>query len=167
MAIKNNRLNLRSYSPFRFRSDLIRVCSLVFVKDLGISASELRSTPTNSKRSKTKTPKKPASKTKAPDKKTKDMPKPEVRKPKAKESAKQEPKESADSGNKGKADASGKSDHPKVSEAQKRAIYNLSRRRGVSVQDLETMALDAYDCELENLNSKDASAFIRQLQQAA
>ena len=60
-----------------------------------------------------------------------------------------------------------KSDQPKVSEAQKRAIYNLSRRRGVSVQELETMALDAYDCELEDLNSKDASAFIRQLQQAA
>jgi hypothetical protein len=29
------------------------------------------------------------------------------------------------------------------------------------------MALDAYQCELENLNSKDASAFIRNLQQAA
>ena len=29
MAIKNNRLNLRSYSPFRFRSDLIRFLSLL------------------------------------------------------------------------------------------------------------------------------------------
>jgi hypothetical protein len=54
-----------------------------------------------------------------------------------------------------------------MSEAQKRAIYNLSRRRGISVEELETMALDTYQCELENLNSKDASTFIRNLQQAA
>jgi predicted nucleic acid-binding Zn finger protein len=56
---------------------------------------------------------------------------------------------------------------PNMSEAQKRAIYNLSRRRGISVEELESMATDAYGCEVENLNSKDASAFIRNLQQAA
>jgi predicted nucleic acid-binding Zn finger protein len=56
---------------------------------------------------------------------------------------------------------------PNMSEAQKRAIYNLSRRRGISVEELETMALDTYSCELENLCSKDASTFIRNLQQAA
>jgi outer membrane biosynthesis protein TonB len=50
---------------------------------------------------------------------------------------------------------------PNMSEAQKRAIYNLSRRRGISVEELEKMATDAYQCEL------DASAFIRNLQQAA
>lgn len=114
-----------------------------------------------------KTSKRPARKTKAPDQQGKDTPKTEVRKPKAKESVKQEPKESSGSGNKGKTDASGKSGQPKMSEAQKRAIYNLSRRRGVSVQELETMALDAYGCELENLKSNDASVFIRQLQKAA
>jgi len=114
-----------------------------------------------------KTSKKPARKTKAHDQQGKDMPKTDTRESKVKKAVEQKPKESSGSGNKGKTDASGKSDQPKVSEAQKRAIYNLSRRRGVSVQDLETMALDAYDCELENLNSKDASAFIRQLQQAA
>ena len=56
---------------------------------------------------------------------------------------------------------------PKMSEAQKRAIYNLSRRRGISVEDLEQMAMDAYGSYIENLNSKDASSFIRNLQQAA
>jgi len=119
------------------------------------------------RKGKFKVPKKPASKTKVSDQQGKDTPKTDTRKPKAKKAVEQEPKESSGSGNKGKTDDSSKSDQPKVSEAQKRAIYNLSRRRGVSVQDLETMALDAYGCELENLNSKDASVFIRQLQQAA
>ncbi len=54
-----------------------------------------------------------------------------------------------------------------MSEAQKRAIYNLSRRRGISVEELGKMSLDTYGVELENLNSKDASTFIRQMQQAA
>ena len=56
---------------------------------------------------------------------------------------------------------------PRMSEAQKRAIYNLSRRRGISVEQLEQMVADAYGCELETLTASDASAFIRQLQQAA
>jgi len=56
---------------------------------------------------------------------------------------------------------------PRMSEAQKRAIYNLSRRRGISVEQLEQMVADAYACDLETLTSGDASAFIRQLQQAA
>jgi len=64
-----------------------------------------------------------------------------------------------------KTQAAGK--QPSMSEAQKRAIYNLSRRRGISVEDLEQMALDAYNVSVENLTSKDASAFIRNLQQAA
>jgi len=56
---------------------------------------------------------------------------------------------------------------PKMSEAQKRAVYNLSRRRGISVEDLERMAQETFNNSLENLSSKDASAFIRNLQQAA
>jgi predicted nucleic acid-binding Zn finger protein len=56
---------------------------------------------------------------------------------------------------------------PSMSEAQKRAIYNLSRRRGISVEQLEKMATDAYGTELSNLSASDASSFIRQLQQAA
>ena len=64
-----------------------------------------------------------------------------------------------------KTQASGK--QPLRSEAQLRAIYNLSRRRGISVEDLEQMSVDAYGVSVENLTSKDASAFIRNLQQAA
>ena len=56
---------------------------------------------------------------------------------------------------------------PTMSEAQKRAIYNLSRRRGISVEELGKMALEAYGVELEHLTTKDASSFIRNLQQAA
>jgi len=82
--------------------------------------------------------------------------------PKAKQS-----KQSANSETEAKPDDQDKSAQPKMSEAQKRAIYNLSRRRGISAEELETMALDTYQCELENLNSKDASTFIRNLQQAA
>ena len=87
-------------------------------------------------------------------------------KPVPKANAKQ-PKKSANSKTEVEPDNQDKSTQPKMSEAQKRAIYNLSRRRGISVEELETMALDTYQCELENLNSKDASTFIRNLQQAA
>ena len=91
---------------------------------------------------------------------------PAKKEPEPKAKAKQ-PKQSANSETELKPDDQDKSTQPKMSEAQKRAIYNLSRRRGISVEELETMALDTYQCELENLNSKDASTFIRNLQQAA
>jgi predicted nucleic acid-binding Zn finger protein len=87
-------------------------------------------------------------------------------KPEPKANAKQ-PKQSANSKTEAEPDDQNKSTQPKMSEAQKRAIYNLSRRRGISVEELEQMAMDAYQCDLENLNSKDASTFIRNLQQAA
>lgn len=56
---------------------------------------------------------------------------------------------------------------PKMSEAQKRAVHNLSRRRGITVEELEQMALKTYNVSLDYLSSQDASAFIRQLQSAA
>ena len=56
---------------------------------------------------------------------------------------------------------------PMMSEAQKRAIYNLSRRRGISVEELQGMAFESYGVELEHLSSRDASSFIRNLQQAS
>ena len=61
----------------------------------------------------------------------------------------------------------GNSSEPKMSLAQKKAIFNLSRRRGISVEELEKMAINAYGVELESLNSAEASSFIRNLQQAA
>jgi len=54
-----------------------------------------------------------------------------------------------------------------MSEAQKRAIYNLSRRRGISVDDLEKRVQETYQVPLEDLPSNQASEFIRTLQQAA
>jgi len=56
---------------------------------------------------------------------------------------------------------------PKMSEAQKRAVYNLSRRRGISVEELEKNVQETYGCNLENLTSKNASEYIRQLQMAS
>jgi len=56
---------------------------------------------------------------------------------------------------------------PKMSEAQRRAVFNLSRRRGISVEELEVMVGETYTTTLEEISSKDASAFIRTLQQAA
>ena len=55
----------------------------------------------------------------------------------------------------------------KASEAQKRALYNLARRRGTSVEELARMANDTFHSDVDNLSPGDASALIRQLQQAA
>ena len=56
---------------------------------------------------------------------------------------------------------------PKISSAQANAIANLSRRRGISVEELEKMAVDTFGVKVEHLSQKDASALIRQLQQSA
>ena len=101
-------------------------------------------------------PAKTAAMKKAP---VKDKQEPKAMPIQPKASAKEEPK--IDTGDQGK------SSQPQMSLAQKKALYNLSRRRGISVEELEKMALDTYECALENLSSSDASAFIRQLQQAA
>jgi len=56
---------------------------------------------------------------------------------------------------------------PKISSAQANAIANLSRRRGVSVEELEKMSVDAYGVKVEHLSQKDASGLIRTLQQSS
>jgi hypothetical protein len=56
---------------------------------------------------------------------------------------------------------------PQMSSAQKSAIFNLSRRRGITVDELEKMSQQNYGVPLENLSSSNASAFIRTLQQSA
>lgn len=58
-------------------------------------------------------------------------------------------------------------DQPKISNAQKTAILNLGRRRGVDQDEIEKMVEEAYGVELASLTSKDAAHFIRNLQQAA
>jgi hypothetical protein len=56
---------------------------------------------------------------------------------------------------------------PKMSEAQRRAVYNLGRRRGISVDELQKMVMETYGVSLEGLSAADASKFIRSLQMSA
>ena len=105
-----------------------------------------------SKKPAAKAPAKPAKKKAEP--KAKAEAKPKAASKKKKEAEAKPPSEPA-------------SNQPGMSEAQKRAIYNLSRRRGISVEELENMATETYGVSLEELSSKDASSFIRHLQQAA
>ena len=53
-----------------------------------------------------------------------------------------------------------------MSSAQKNAISNLSRRRGISNEELTQMAKENYGVSLDNLSTVNASAFIRLLQQS-
>ena len=81
-----------------------------------------------------------------------------VSKPKAVEKTKPETKK-PDNGN--------GSDQPKMSQAQQRALMNLSRRRGISLDQLENMSEEMFSSKVENLNTSDAASFIRNLQQSA
>lgn len=56
---------------------------------------------------------------------------------------------------------------PLMSEAQKSALFNLSRRRGISVEDLGKRVQDKYGIPVEQLSSTNAGEFIRSLQQSA
>jgi hypothetical protein len=56
---------------------------------------------------------------------------------------------------------------PLMSEAQKSALFNLSRRRGFSVEDIEKRATEKYGVPVEQLTSVNAGEFIRYLQQAS
>ena len=86
----------------------------------------------------------------------------------AKASESKQPKDAVPAESKTDAKAPEKqTSQPMMSEAQKRAIYNLSRRRGISIEELQRMAFDTYAVELEHLSSRDASSFIRNLQQAS
>ena len=54
-----------------------------------------------------------------------------------------------------------------MSPAQQKAIQNLAKRRGINDEELDAMSRKQYSVSLTELPSKDASAFIRHLQQAA
>jgi len=56
---------------------------------------------------------------------------------------------------------------PKPSTAQIRAIENLARRRNISSEELEKMVQQQFGTSLPNINSSEASNFIRLLQQSA
>jgi len=70
--------------------------------------------------------------------------------------------------NKGNGNGNGKNKTvPLMSDAQKAALYNLSRRRGFSIDDIETRAQEKYGVPVEELSSENAGEFIRYLQQAS
>ena len=70
--------------------------------------------------------------------------------------------------NKGNGNGNGKAKSiPLMSDAQKAALYNLSRRRGFSLHDIETRAQEKYGVPVEELSSENAGEFIRYLQQAS
>ena len=54
-----------------------------------------------------------------------------------------------------------------MSEAQKSALYNVSRRRGISSVDIEGRCMEKYGVPIEQMNSVNAGEFIRYLQQAS
>jgi hypothetical protein len=54
-----------------------------------------------------------------------------------------------------------------ISEAQKRAMLNLAKRRGHSSEELDTMVKNAYGISIDELSTQQASAFIRHIQSAA
>jgi len=56
---------------------------------------------------------------------------------------------------------------PLMSEAQKSALYNLSRRRGLSLEEIEIRSKEKYGVSVEELSSENAGEFIRYLQQAS
>ncbi len=91
----------------------------------------------------------------------------EPQKEEKKATAQPEAKTPEKSGNNGKGKVKADVPPPKMSEAQHRAIMNLSRRRGISVEELEKMSQETYGVPLTNISPSDASSFIRQLQQSA
>ena len=80
--------------------------------------------------------------------------------------SKPEAKVSEKSGNNGQSKAKTET-VPKISEAQHRALMNLSRRRGISVDELEKMSQQTYGFPVESLTAAAASQFIRTLQHSA
>ena len=81
-----------------------------------------------------------------------------VSKPKAVDKQKPETKKT-DNGN--------GTDQPKMSVAQNRALMNLSRRRGISVDEMENMSKEMFNRPVDALSTSDAASFIRNLQQSA
>ena len=59
------------------------------------------------------------------------------------------------------------SDKSKISQAQEKAIMNLSKRRGISDDELGKMSKEMFNSSVENLSVSEASSFIQSLQQSA
>ena len=87
--------------------------------------------------------------------------------PSEKTAAPEKPVKNRRASKSGNGDGSSKDKTPMMSEAQKNAIYNLSRRRNISVEELGNLAMKTFNMPLESLTASDASMFIRTLQQAS
>jgi len=59
------------------------------------------------------------------------------------------------------------SDQSKISQAQEKAIMNLSKRRDISPDDLEKMSQDMFKLSVVNITTSDAASLIQTLQQSA
>lgn len=69
---------------------------------------------------------------------------------------------------KGAKTANGSNGSSTISQAQKAAVINLAKRRGISFEELAMLAQTQYGIDdLDSMASKDASSFIRYLQTAA
>lgn len=79
-----------------------------------------------------------------------------------------QPEKAPAKANKSNGNGNGKSKTlPLMSEAQKSALYNLSRRRGLSLDEIEKRSKEKYGLPVEELTSENAGEFIRYLQQAS
>jgi hypothetical protein len=105
------------------------------------------------------------------DKGTGEKPSKPKRNAKQKKSTKEEKKEKSKPKDESKAKEKVKGGSPEnngtMSPAQQKAIQNLAKRRGINDEELNEMSRKQYSVPLKELPSKDASAFIRHLQQAA
>ncbi|HOE13233.1 MAG TPA: SWIM zinc finger family protein [bacterium] len=63
--------------------------------------------------------------------------------------------------------STGESSSVKLSEAQRRAIENLAKRRGLTPEELEERVMETFGTSLDDLTPRDAASFIRTLQQSA
>jgi len=123
----------------------------------GVTADERRSIAGNEYKKETKTPEKKEATPAATDKGT----------AKAKittEGAEPSPKREK---NQKPSDTKGAEGQTKPSDAQIKAIEQLSRRRGYTVEQIEKMFTDKYQKPYIEINADEAKNFIRQLQQAA
>ena len=88
--------------------------------------------------------------------------------PEPKKNSKTKPKEiSAKTETSNKTNSSTGKGNGTMSPAQQKAIENLAKRRGINDGALEEMSQKQYSVSFNQLPSKEASAFIRYLQQAA
>ena len=89
----------------------------------------------------------------------------EPKKTKPKQASEPKPKEQPEDKKSSKTETS--KGNGNMSPAQAKAIQNLAKRRGIKEDQLKEMSETQYGVPLDQLPAKDASAFIRHLQQAA